>query len=72
MMQGFNDNKNTLKLPIESKMQSLGILNPVLSMPLRYASYLSSPKHATSPVLAISTPNMASAPERREKENCGT
>ena len=62
----------TLKLPIERSIHSLGILNPVLSKPLRYASYLFSPKQATSPVLAISTPSMASAPAKREKENWGT
>ena len=62
----------TLKLPIERSIHSLGILNPVLSKPLRYASYLFSPKQATSPVLAISTPSMASAPAKRENENWGT
>lgn len=47
----------------------LGILKPVESMALRYASYLFSPKQATSPVLVISTPSTTSAPASREKEN---
>lgn len=48
------------------------MLNPVLIKAFKYASNLLSPKHATSPVEAISTPSMKSAPANLEKENCGT
>ena len=54
------------------RMFFLGTLNPVLSCALRYASYRVSPKHATSPVLDISTPSKTSAPCRRENEKTGT
>ncbi|KAK5624302.1 hypothetical protein RRF57_000018 [Xylaria bambusicola] len=53
-------------------MLLFGILKPVDINALRYASYLSLPKQATSPVEAISTPRTGSAPESLEKLNCGT
>ena len=54
------------------KMAFFGRRNPVLNIAFRYASCRLSPKHATSPVLAISTPSVTSAPDRRENENTGT
>ncbi len=62
----------TLYEPIDSNTFFFGILKPVLRIDLRYASYRSEPNEATSPVLAISTPNKTSAPARREYENTGT
>ena len=49
-----------------------GRVNPVLIMAFKYASKWLSPKHATSPVLAISTLSFTSAPSKRENENWGT
>ena len=48
-----------------------GILKLAASSDLRKASCTLAPKHATSPVLAISTPSSGSAPRRRVKENMG-
>src|SRR5271168_4340183 len=58
--------------PMERRILRLGSLNPVEINALMYASYLSIPKQATSPVDAISTPRTGSAPDSREKLNCGT
>lgn len=57
---------------MERRTFFLGIVIPVERSALRYASYLSLPKQATSPVEAISTPRIGSAPARRPKENWGT
>lgn len=67
----FETRKNsyTLKLPMESRIPFSGIWKPVLIMPFKYASYRLSPKQATSPVEAISTPNMTSAPETSQNRN---
>ena len=48
-----------------------GILKFVDTMAFKNASWTSAPKHATSPVDAISTPKMGSAPPNRVKENIG-
>ena len=48
-----------------------GILKFVDTMAFKNASCTSAPKHATSPVDAISTPRMGSAPPSRVKENIG-
>src|SRR3989338_9926826 len=47
-----------------------GIVIPVDKIDLRNASSTEYPKHATSPVDAISTPTTGSAPFSLEKENC--
>lgn len=57
---------------MERRIEFSGMQNPVLIIAFRYASYRFSPKHATSPVDAISTPNIKSAPASRENENWGT
>ena len=49
-----------------------GSLKRVDIIAFKYASYMSSPKHATSPVEDISTPSVGSAPCSRVNENCGT
>mmetsp|Transcript_57718 Transcript_57718/g.132522 ORF Transcript_57718/g.132522 Transcript_57718/m.132522 type:complete len:224 (-) Transcript_57718:3598-4269(-) len=56
----------------ETRMLFAGSFMPVESSPLRKASCRVGPKHATSPVEAISTPSEGSAPLRRWKENMGT
>jgi hypothetical protein len=53
----------SLNEPIESRMFFFGSVKAVARSALRYASYLSLPKHATSPVEAISTPRIGSALE---------
>mmetsp|Transcript_33340 Transcript_33340/g.68042 ORF Transcript_33340/g.68042 Transcript_33340/m.68042 type:complete len:321 (-) Transcript_33340:3246-4208(-) len=53
------------------RMFFLGSLKLVERRDLRKASSLEAPKHATSPVLAISTPRTGSEPRRRVKENMG-
>mmetsp|Transcript_2994 Transcript_2994/g.6274 ORF Transcript_2994/g.6274 Transcript_2994/m.6274 type:complete len:208 (-) Transcript_2994:1868-2491(-) len=53
-------------------MLSVGSFMPVESSPLRKESCFVGPKHATSPVDAISTPRAGSAPLSRWKENMGT
>src|SRR5579863_2660229 len=62
----------SLNPPTEKRMFFFGGTMPVEMSALRYASYLSLPKHATSPVDAISTPSTGSAPDKRLKLNCGT
>ena len=57
---------------MDTRIFCFGILKPVANCAFRYASGLFSPKQATSPVLAISTPSNTSAPWRRENENTGT
>src|SRR5210317_1169649 len=49
----------------------LGIEKPVERRDFKNASSLLAPKHATSPVEAISTPRTGSDPRRRVKENMG-
>ena len=56
---------------MQRKALRRGTLNPDDTIDVRIASYLSSPKVATSPVDAISTPSTGSAPRSRVNENIG-
>lgn len=58
--------------PIEIKMFFVGNLNPADIIAFKNASYCVLPKHATSPVDAISTPRRGSDPLNRKNENVGT
>ena len=49
----------------------MGSRKPTEISALRKASSKSQPRQATSPVEAISTPRVGSAPSSRVKENCG-
>ena len=61
-----------LNVPIDSSTARFGMEKPVASIAFRYAEYISTPKHATSPVECMSTPCVGSAPGRRLNENCDT
>ena len=59
------------KGPEDKRIERIGNLKPTAIKALRNASSKLSPRQPTSPVEAISTPSVGSAPERRMKENCG-
>src|ERR1041385_7373438 len=57
--------------PEESRIDRIGNRKPTEINAFRNASSKLSPRQPTSPVEAISTPRVGSAPERRVKENWG-
>ena len=58
-------------VPVDSSTRRTGSLRPTEIIDLRNASSKSEPMQATSPVEAISTPRIGSAPSSRVNENCG-
>lgn len=69
------DNITNLSTAMDTKMYlsgaTAGSLKVVASRACRKASCTELPKHATSPVLCISTPRVGSAPRSRVKEKIG-